>query len=66
MDSQLINYDNPYVRSLRRCDETLSKLAMIRTNLELYRRHVEYTLREVKDARKVWPEFQRRIEDSHA
>lgn len=61
--SQTINYDNPFIRSLRRCDETLAKLTLIRNALTQYHAWVDFSLKEVSDPAAVWREFKTRIEE---
>lgn len=61
--SQAVNYENPFVRSLRRCDEALAKTVLIRASLEQYRQWVDFELREVTDPATVMREFKTRIDE---
>lgn len=61
--SQAVNCENPFVRSLRRCDEALAKVVLIRASLHQYRLWVDFELREVNDPMAVMREFKMRIEE---
>jgi hypothetical protein len=60
----VINYDNPFIRSFRRCDETLAKIAIIRNNLTLYKTWIDFNVKEVKDHGAIWKEINKKIEES--
>lgn len=65
LEHSSINYDNPFVRSYRRCEETLSKIAMIRSIFTQFEHIISYKLTEAPDQKIVWKEFDKNIRKSN-
>lgn len=45
--NNVINYDNPFIRSYRRCEELLAKIQAIRTILTQCTLWIDFSLKEV-------------------
>lgn len=61
LDSKVINYDNPFVKSYRRCEELLTKINSLRMMLTQCKDWINFELREVKEESQVWRGFRELI-----
>ena len=56
-ESNIINYESPFIRNYRRCEELIAKLQAIRTMLDQCKNWINFEIKEVEDTRPVWRSF---------
>lgn len=65
LQSSVVNYDNPFIRSYRRCEQLLAKIQAIRTILTQCNAWLNFSLKEVKDTKPLWRSFNDLISKSN-